>query len=64
MTTTTAERKAKIETPGLIGIRDPIEDGTPNEETLKAFRDIEEKRDLLGPYATAEEMFRDFGIEC
>jgi hypothetical protein len=50
-------------TEDLIEVEDPIEAGTPNRETLEAFRDIKEKRNLLGPYTSAEEMLRDFGID-
>ena len=45
-----------------VEIEDPIEEGKPNKETLDSFNDIEEKRNLLGPYASVEEMFQDFGI--
>jgi hypothetical protein len=41
---------------------DNIDTCEPNAETLAAFRDIEEKKNLLGPYSSAEEMFRDFGV--
>jgi hypothetical protein len=35
----------------------------PNEETAAVLRDCEAGRNLLGPYDSIEEMFRDFGID-
>ena len=32
-----------------------------NEETLKAIRDARAGKNLLGPYKSAEDMFKDFG---
>jgi hypothetical protein len=43
-------------------IDDDIDTYEPNAETLEAFRDIEEKKNLLGPYSSVREMFRDFGV--
>ena len=34
----------------------------PNAETIKVLKDSEAGRNLLGPYHSVEEMFRDFGI--
>jgi hypothetical protein len=34
----------------------------PNEETIKVLEDSETGRNLLGPYDTLEDMFKDFGI--
>jgi hypothetical protein len=38
------------------------EEHVPNAETAKVLEDIEARRNLLGPYHSVEEMFKDFGI--
>jgi hypothetical protein len=40
---------------------DDIEAYEPNEETIRVLKDSEAGRNLLGPYVTLEDMFRDFG---
>jgi hypothetical protein len=42
---------------------DDLEAYEPNEETIRVLEDSEAGRNLLGPYATLEAMFRDFGID-
>ena len=41
---------------------DDLEAYEPNEETIKVLEDSEAGRNLLGPYDTLENMFKDFGI--
>ena len=41
---------------------DDLEAHEPNEETIKVLEDSEAGRNLLGPYDTLEDMFKDFGI--
>jgi hypothetical protein len=35
----------------------------PNEETAAVLRDIDARRNMVGPFNTFEEMLRDFGID-
>jgi hypothetical protein len=41
---------------------DDYEAHEPNEETIRVLEDSEAGRNLLGPYDTLEDMFKDFGI--
>jgi hypothetical protein len=42
---------------------DDLEGHEPNEETIRVLKDSEDGRNLLGPYDTLEDMFKDFGID-
>ncbi|MDR1875308.1 MAG: hypothetical protein LBQ90_09910 [Synergistaceae bacterium] len=39
-----------------------LEEHEPNKETIRVLEDSEAGRNLLGPYNTLEDMFKDFGI--
>jgi hypothetical protein len=47
----------------VIDFVDSLEGHEPNEETIKAIEKSYDPANLLGPYHSLEEMFRDFGID-
>ncbi|GHV48302.1 hypothetical protein FACS1894204_12490 [Synergistales bacterium] len=47
----------------VIEFIDDTEGYEPNEETVKVLEDSEAGRNLIGPYDSLENMFKDFGID-
>ncbi|GHV40772.1 hypothetical protein FACS1894187_21970 [Synergistales bacterium] len=74
MTTATLDRREKLvrrvrELPdstvdSVMEFIDEVEEHEPNAETIAVLEDIEARRDMVGPFNTLEEMFRDFGVKC
>jgi predicted nucleic acid-binding Zn-ribbon protein len=73
MTTTTIEREELVQivrnlpddkVKSVLNLIQELQDEghEPNEETIKILEDSEAGRNLLGPYDTLDDMFKDFGI--
>jgi hypothetical protein len=65
MATTPARKKTdnpKAARADKPAIEPAVEQRDFNEETTKVLRESKAGKNLLGPYATTEEMFEDFGV--
>jgi hypothetical protein len=55
-------RLTPLELAHVAELVNSLEEHEPNEETEAVLRDIDARRNMVGPFNTFEEMLRDFGI--
>ena len=48
----------------VINFIDSLDEHEPNEETAAVLRESDAGLNLIGPFNSLEEMFRDFGIDA